>query len=159
MIAAMSASSRSLTLATVLAISGSLLAAPGCIIVGDDDDEDGGVLAIFNDDPEFFIEEIYVAPAGVDYGGNEVPGGLGPDESLEIDLGCDLYDVLIIDELDEACEVFDLDLCGLDAEISYPSCDVLNATGDAGSEGGKKNASPKPDAAKPDVVTPPADTL
>jgi hypothetical protein len=171
MIAAMSASSRSLTLATVLAISGSLLAAPGCIFVSDDDDDGGGSdssVTVYNDslDPEIFIDEIYIAPVGTtDYGPNEAPGGgLGPGESIEFFVECDFYDVLLVDNFDVECEVFDLDLCGIvDAEISFTEsdCSVINANGDTVKTGKRKLPAGTPDAAaKPDAAkNAPADVL
>ncbi|HWM85870.1 MAG TPA: hypothetical protein VNO33_08525, partial [Kofleriaceae bacterium] len=62
-----------------------MLAAPGCIIVSDDE----STLTIENDS-DFFLDEIYLAPVGTsDYGGNLAPSdGLGPDEVLEIDAEC-----------------------------------------------------------------------
>jgi hypothetical protein len=61
----------------------------------------------------FVLEEIYVTPVDVfDWGpdqlGNDV---LFPGESVTIELACDVYDVLVVDELGTECMLFDLDLC------------------------------------------------
>jgi hypothetical protein len=61
----------------------------------------------------FVLEEIYVTPVDVfDWGpdrlGSEV---LFPGESLTIDVECDVYDVMVVDELGTECVLFDLDVC------------------------------------------------
>ncbi len=121
----MSATPRTLTLATLLAVSGSLLAAPGCIIVADDD----ATLTIENDS-EFFLDEIRLADVGsASWGPNLAPGGgLAPGDALELsDIDCDYYDLRVTDEDGFGCDMFDIDLCLNDALFIYDNntCDVL----------------------------------
>jgi hypothetical protein len=61
----------------------------------------------------FVLEEIYITPVdmfdwGPDRLGSDV---LFPGESLTIDVGCDVYDVMVVDELGTECVLFDLDVC------------------------------------------------
>lgn len=129
----MSASSRTLTFATVLAISGSLLAAPGCIIVSDDDDGVDGFITVFNDSDTLFIDDVRLAPVGtVSFGPNQVPEGIAAGESVEFGVECDFYDLRLTDiKADVECLVTDIDLCLRDAEVSFgeDSCSIINANG------------------------------
>lgn len=104
-----------------------------CIVVGDDGGEpypppsypppsnpppsypppdDDGLLVIDND-TSFDIYEIYVTPVDVyEWGPDRLDGEiLRPDESLSLDLGCDYYDALVVDEFGHECEILDLDVC------------------------------------------------
>ena len=127
-----SASSRTLTFATVLEISGSLLAAPGCIIVSDDDSADG-FITVFNDSDTLFIDDVRLAPVGtVSFGPNQVPEGIDVGESVEFGVECDFYDLRLTDiKADVECLVTDIDLCLRDAEVSFGenSCSIINANG------------------------------
>jgi hypothetical protein len=146
----MSASSRSLTLATVLAISGTMLAAPGCIIVSDDDDSVDGIIEIANDS-EFDIVDVSLAPIdSSDWGPNQVPEGIFPGESVEIGVECDFYDLRLIDSDDFQCIVPDIDLCLRDAFVSYDGVDCLleNATGETLKKGTKTQLTPAEAAAR-----------
>lgn len=151
----MSATPRTLTLATVLAISGSLLAAPGCIIVSDDDDSVDGIITIFNDSDTLFIDDVRLAPIGTrNYGPNQVPEGIAPGESVEFGVECDFYDLLLVDsEADVECEVRDIDLCLRDAEVSFgeDDCFIINANEEAGKDSAKKGDD-KTDAVAPDAA-------
>lgn len=101
----------------------------GCIVVGDDDGgepypppsnpppsnpppDDDGVLVIDNDS-SVDLHEIYVTPVDVyEWGPDRLDGEiLRPDERLTLDLGCDYYDALLVDELGHECEILDLDVC------------------------------------------------
>lgn len=153
--ATMSASPRILTFATVLAISGSLLALPGCIIVSDDDDSVDGVITIFNDSDTLFIDDVRLAPIGTSsFGPNQVPEGIAPGESVEFGVECDFYDLRLTDlEADVECLVRDIDLCLRDAEVSFgeDDCSIINANGEAVKGTVKKGK--KTDAVAPDAST------
>lgn len=103
----------------------------GCIVVEDDGGEpypppsypppsnpnpvppdDDGVLIIDNDS-SFDLHEIYVTPVDVyEWGPDQLDGDiLRPDERLTLDVGCDYYDALIVDEFGHECEIRDLDVC------------------------------------------------
>ena len=66
---------------------------------------------------DFVLEEIYVTPVDVfDWGPDRLGGAvLFPGESITIELACDLYDVLVVDELGTECMLFDVDVCFDDA--------------------------------------------
>lgn len=82
-------------------------------------------------DSDFTITEIHVAPVGsVDWGPNLLSGDvLFPDEMLRIDVSCDTWDALLVDEDGVDCEINGLDLCGSTADwvINNSSCTVFNA--------------------------------
>ena len=105
----------------------------GCIVVGDDGGEpypppsypppsnpppsnpppdDDGLLVIDNDS-SFELAEIYVTPVDVYEWGPDRLGGtiLEPGERLTVDLGCDYYDALLVDDFGHECEILDLDVC------------------------------------------------
>ena len=104
--AAMSAT-RTYSLAAFLAVSGSLLAAPGCIIVSDDD----STLTVDNQS-DFVIEEINVTEIdNPNWGPNLIPEALFPDEQVDISLNCDVYDARLIDEDGVECDLDGIDLC------------------------------------------------
>jgi hypothetical protein len=152
----MSASSRTLTFATVLAISGSLLAAPGCIIVSDDDGDADGYITIFNDSDTLFIDDVRLAPIGTSsFGPNQVPEGIAVGESVEFGVDCDFYDLRLTDlEADVECLVTDIDLCLRDAEVSFGenSCSIINVNGTGTDKPGVvKKGEGKTGAAAPDA--------
>jgi hypothetical protein len=83
----------------------------------------------------FVLEELYVTPVdafdwGPDLLANDV---LFPEESFTVSLGCDVYDVMVVDELGTECVLFDLDLCFEDAtwvvtNIDLSLCDSAGVT-------------------------------
>lgn len=133
----MSATPRTFALAAFLAISG--LAAPGCIIVADDD----STLTIDNQS-DFFLDEIRLAEVdSLDWGPNLAPSaGLAPDQILELDVDCDFYDLLVVDEDGVECTVLDLDLCLNDAVFVFRNntCTVFEAARKAREAAGKPSA-------------------
>ncbi len=94
------------TLALTFLLTASL--ASGCIIVADGDSD----LTIDNAS-SYVIEDIAVAGSGdLDYSANLLGRDvLFPNETLTVQLDCDTYDVLIIDETRVSCELVGLDLC------------------------------------------------
>jgi hypothetical protein len=149
-------------LATVLAISGTLLAAPGCIIVSDDDDGVDGVITIANDS-DFDIVDVSLAPIdSSDWGPNQVPEGIFPGEEVDIGVECDFYDLRLIDDTDTECIVPDIDLCLRDAFVSYGNNDCLleNADGETLKQGTKTQLTPEEAAKKRNASkAAPADVL
>jgi hypothetical protein len=124
--ARMSATLRALSLTGLFAVSVSL-ASTGCLIVADDDN----VLTIDNNS-DFTLVEIYVAEDGDrSWGPNLAPaGGLQPDELLEVELDCGVYDLRVVDDTDLVCEEFGLDLCLNDEDVFVfrnNTCDVFEA--------------------------------
>jgi hypothetical protein len=61
----------------------------------------------------YVLEDIYITPVGAPSWGPDQLGSdaLFPGESVTIELGCDVYDVLVVDELGAECMLLDLDLC------------------------------------------------
>ena len=133
------------------------LAAPGCLIVTDDDSDDASLEVV--NESDFVIEEIYLTEVdNPDWGPNLLRGdALFPDESLVlVDIECDFYDALLIDEDGVECELGNIDLCLNDAlwVVRNNTCAVWTATGwveaqkKAGPEGGRKStAKQKPEQA------------
>ncbi len=82
---------------------------------------------------QYVIEEIYLTEIdNPDYGPNLLGGDvLFPGEDIRIDVNCDYYDALLVDEDAVECEVFDLDLCLNDATwvIRNNTCTVFAAQG------------------------------
>jgi hypothetical protein len=78
----------------------------------DDGSGDNGELTILNES-EFVIEQVFVAEAGSDLGGQNLApdGGIPPDDRQSIVLTCGLYDLLLIDEDEVDCDLYDLDIC------------------------------------------------
>jgi hypothetical protein len=62
---------------------------------------------------DFVITQIHVTSVGsLDWGPNLLSGdALFPDESLTIDVNCDTYDALLIDEDGVECQIHRIDLC------------------------------------------------
>lgn len=108
----------------------------GCIVVGDDDggepypppsyppppsnpppsnppppDDDG--LLVIDNDSGYELYEVYVTPVDVfEWGPDQLDGDiLRPGESLTLELGCDYYDALVVDDLGHECEILDIDVC------------------------------------------------
>jgi hypothetical protein len=111
--AAMSATLRAFSLTGFFAISVALLV-PGCLIVADDDN----VLTIDNQS-DFTLVEIFIAEDGDrGWGPNLAPdGGLQPDEIMDVELDCGVYDLRVVDDTDLVCEEFGLDLCLSDQDV------------------------------------------
>jgi hypothetical protein len=82
-------------------------------------------------DSDFTITEIHVTSVGsVDWGPNLISGDvLFPDEMLTIDVNCDTYDALLVDEDGVDCEIHNVDLCFNTADwiIQNNTCTVFNA--------------------------------
>jgi hypothetical protein len=68
---------------------------------------------IVQNESSFVLEEIYVTPVDVfDWGPDRLGSDvLFPGESLTIQVECDVYDVMVVDELGTECVLFDLDVC------------------------------------------------
>jgi hypothetical protein len=85
----------------------------GCIIESDDDEDSSLTIA---NESNFVLVDIRVAEIdNPDYGPNLIPEDLLPGEEITIFLDCDVYDVLIEDQLGAVCELLGLDLCFDDA--------------------------------------------
>lgn len=107
------------------------LAAAGC-----DDDEEGFFVApgtsieVVNDS-DFVIEQLYLTEFDNPSWGPNLLGGdvLFPGESLELGIGCDFYDALVVDEFGAECELLGLDLCFNQATwvITNNTCEVFAA--------------------------------
>jgi hypothetical protein len=101
----------------------------GTVDAGSEDagSAENGELTIFNES-DFFIEEIFVAETGSDYGPNLAPpDGLGPGDAQGIVLGCQLYDVLLIDEEKVECEAVGLDVCDDEDNLVFENDDCFVA--------------------------------
>jgi len=80
---------------------------------------------------DFVITEIHVTTVGsTDWGPNLLRGdALFPDETLTIDVSCDTYDALLIDEDGVQCQIHRLDLCFSTADwvIENNTCTTFGA--------------------------------
>ncbi len=76
-----------------------------------------GASLVFVNESDFTIDQIYLAAVDdPSYGPNLLGSDvLLPGDELVLDVACDFYDVLLIDEFGAECELFDLDLCLNDA--------------------------------------------
>ena len=64
------------------------------------------------DDSSFALIELRVAPVDqVDWGPNLLPSELLPGDTVQVDLACDTYDVLVTDEAGRMCTLGNLDMC------------------------------------------------
>lgn len=113
-------------LACVVAALGSIAVA-GC--GGGDGNDTAGALNVHNQS-DFAITEIRVTSVGnTTWGPNLISGDiLAPGESLQIDVTCDQYDALLVDETGVQCTVQDIDLCFNTADwiIRNDTCPVFN---------------------------------
>lgn len=132
---------RSLLALPLLAL---VLGGQGCIITTDDGDS---ILTVENRS-DFTLYEIRLAYAGGPWGPDETGSDvLFPGEALEIfDIRCDVYDVLVVDEVGAECELLDLDLCFSDAvwvitNSTLSRCPIF-ATKEA-SDGGSLTVEPR----------------
>jgi hypothetical protein len=89
---------------------------------------DNGTLRVRNDS-DFAITEIRVTSVGsTTWGPNLISGDiLAPSETLNIDVSCDTYDALLVDESGAQCTVTDVDLCANTADwvIQNDLCPVF----------------------------------
>jgi hypothetical protein len=132
-------------LACVVAALGSTAIA-GC---GSSDDG-GGTLRVRNDS-DFAITEIRVTSVGnTTWGPNLISSDiLAPGETLFVDVSCDSYDALLIDESGAQCTVHDIDLCFNTADwvIQNDTCpvfDVARRAREAAQASGSGSASSAP---------------
>jgi hypothetical protein len=121
---------RLLSLVSVLALSSVLT---GCIVHTDEDADDSTLLVVNRSD--YAIFELNLVDVGSGTWGRNYVGaeGLYPDEDiLLVDIECDYYDARLIDEDDNVCEIYDIDLCFDDAtwRITNNTCDIFAAKGD-----------------------------
>lgn len=96
----------------------------GCIITTEED----ATLFIYNDS-SYIIDEVYLTEVGSgSWGPNLIAGNfLDTGDSVEIyDIECDYYDVRIVDEFGDACEIFDFDLCLNDTDFHITNSLVDN---------------------------------
>jgi len=110
-------------------------------------DNSGGTLRVQNQS-DFAITEIRVTSVGsVTWGPNLISGDiLAPGESLAVDVSCDQYDALLVDESGAQCTVHDVDLCFNTADwvIRNDTCpvfDVARAAREAAQAVGSGSAS------------------
>ncbi|HEX8106961.1 MAG TPA: hypothetical protein VF516_04490 [Kofleriaceae bacterium] len=110
-------------LACVAAALGSIAIA-GC----GGDGNDHGQLNVHNES-DFAVVEIRVTSVGsTTWGPNLISGDiLAPGESLAIDVSCDQYDALLVDDSGAQCTVHDIDLCFNTADwiIRNDTCPVF----------------------------------
>ncbi len=89
---------------------------------------DNGTLQVRNQS-DFAITEIHVTSVGsTTWGPNLIDGDiLAPGESLTVDVSCDQYDALLIDESGAQCTVHSIDLCANTADwiIQNDTCPVF----------------------------------
>jgi hypothetical protein len=108
-----------------------LAAAPGCIIESDEDADDSTLLIA--NDSDYEIWEIYLTEVDNPNWGPNLLGAdyLAPgEEFLVVDIECDYYDALLVDEDGVECELLDVDLCFDDATwiIRNNTCTIFEAT-------------------------------
>ena len=103
------------------------MAVAGC--GGGGGNDTAGSLNVHNQS-DFAITEIRVTSVGSStWGPNLISGDvLLPGESLTVDVNCDLYDALLVDETGVQCTVHDIDLCFNTADwvINNNTCPVFN---------------------------------
>ena len=92
--------------------------------------DSGGTLRVRNQS-DFAITEIHVTSVGSStWGPNLISGDiLAPGETLNVDVSCDTYDALLVDESGAQCTVHDIDLCFNTADwiIQNNTCPVFAA--------------------------------
>lgn len=76
------------------------------------------------------IYELYITPTGDPNWGPDLLGGdfLGYNEYITIEVTCDYYDILLVDDLGAECEVDYVDLCGTDDEWVIDDVELANCT-------------------------------
>jgi hypothetical protein len=112
---------------------------------GDDDTE--AQLHVHNTS-SFSIVEIHVTSVGSTTWGPDLISGnaLDPGETLTIDVSCDFYDALLVDEQGVDCQVHDIQLCGNQADwvIDNNTCTVFGAARAAREAAARANSSAAP---------------
>jgi hypothetical protein len=92
--------------------------------------DSGGTLRVRNAS-DFAITEIHVTSVGnATWGPNLISGDiLAPGESLTVDVSCDTYDALLVDESGADCTIHNVDLCFNNADwiIQNDTCPVFAA--------------------------------
>lgn len=121
-----------------------LVAASGC---SDDNNDTSGSLRVQNNS-DFEIVEIHVTSVGSStWGPNLIPGDtLAPGDGLTLDVSCDTYDALLIDESGVDCQIHDVDLCLNNADwiINNNTCTVFAAARAAREAAAKASGSAAP---------------
>lgn len=131
-------------LACVVAALGSVAIA-GC-------SSDSGVSATLHvrNNSDFAITEIHVTSVGnSSWGPNLISGDvLLPGEMLSIDVACDTYDALLVDQDGVDCQLHSIDLCFSDAVwvINNSTCSVFGAARAAREAAARAAGSAAPDA-------------
>jgi hypothetical protein len=92
--------------------------------------DSNGTLVVRNRS-DFAITEIHVTSVGsTTWGPNLISGDiLAPGQSLAVDVSCDQYDALLVDESGAQCTIHDVDLCFNTADwiIQNDTCPVFAA--------------------------------
>lgn len=90
-----------------LALLLATLGTSACVIDGD-----GSSSLTIDNQSDFVIEELYITEDySDDWGPNLLDEPMFPDDLVTVELDCEVYDALLIDETGVECEIFDLDLC------------------------------------------------
>jgi len=94
---------------TAILASTAMLTLGACVVTEDD----GNSTLTVSNRSSYFLEQIHLAEVGnPSWGPDLIDGALAPGEDLTIlDLACDTYDVLVVDETGVQCELSGLDLC------------------------------------------------
>jgi hypothetical protein len=81
--------------------------AQGCVVVSDDES-----ITVYNDS-DYVIEDLYVTERDTFDWGPDLLGSdaLFPNESITVSVGCDVYDIKVVDETGVECELYDVDVC------------------------------------------------
>jgi hypothetical protein len=139
----------------VLAALAAIAAASGCSASGEviiEDPPDGSLTV--DNQSDFRIVEIRVTSVGSStWGPNLLDGDvLLPGEVLTLEVQCDVYDALLVDEDGVDCEINSIDLCLNDADwvIRNNTCSVFGAA-KAAREAAAKAAAEAAGSAKPDA--------
>jgi hypothetical protein len=105
----------------------------------------------------FAIEDLRVTPAGTSSWGGNLLGGdvLASGESITVDVVCDTYDAMLIDEDGVTCHLQNVDLCFSDASwiIRDDTCSVFGAA-KAAREAAAKAAAANGSAGSANAVAP-----
>jgi hypothetical protein len=122
-----------------------LVAVTGC---SDNNDNDtSGSLRVQNNS-DFGIVEIHVTSVGSStWGPNLISGDtLAPGDALTLDVSCDTYDALLVDDSGVDCQIHDVDLCLNNADwvINNNTCTVFSAARAAREAAAKASGSASP---------------
>lgn len=93
------------------------------------DDTVDATLTVRNDS-DYDITELYLTLSVSSGWGPDLLNGndLQPDDSIQLDVSCDTYDVKFVDETGVSCEQDDVDLCFSDSiwTITNSTCDFTD---------------------------------